>query len=215
MIIIYTPFKTSSSSLQTTLNKNKIKNIKYHNKCYQCPILDYNLDLKYFINDENNKIIISLVRKPTDLYLSAYFQDIDCDSYEYCYSTNRDEILKTSVDELLSFFYTFNWKKYVYLNIEELVSEYEDLISKNEIKLIESTNYYKKYISKNNQQLYLVDSKQIERFLKEIFNLKIINENQSDEKWYKTKYLECKNKLSSDYYKKYSNQDSFYNKLFI
>lgn len=132
--LIYTPYKTGSSTLYHKLYSGD-KGLRVDNFCMETLDLqniDYFL-MKYHsigfgIDEITNSFkalvglefyfdtIFTIVRNPIDLYKSAYFQDINFKDYPY-YFGEKERILNADVDTLINHFKSFSWPDYMYLNI--------------------------------------------------------------------------------------------------
>lgn len=182
MIIVYTPFKTSSSTLIKSLKLSKIEHKKQHSFGH--------VSLKSQL-DQSPNIIISLIRKPSDLFVSAFFQDISFNTYDYHYSLDRNVVLKESTENLVKHFNKIDWESYTHLSIFNIIDQYEELEKTGIIKLKNKTNFYKKY-SSGKTTLYIVDSIHVEKFIKDVLKLaKLVPVNIGKKKMVQTKIYKC------------------------
>lgn len=85
LILLITPFKVASSSLEHTIKNLGIKIVKIHGWG------DKENQL-YNLNEFTH--IITIFREPIKIYMSALFQDIICPEYPY-YFGDKHKVLNT------------------------------------------------------------------------------------------------------------------------
>ena len=120
-IIINTPFKVGSSSLSGILcdnfNFTQIWQERYQSFCKggRDRLRNKNIILrghkKLNINLKHKfKVWFTLIRKPTDIYVSGYFQDIDTKKYPYF--LGRTKVEEISSEKLLEHFLSYKWNNF-------------------------------------------------------------------------------------------------------
>lgn len=213
MITIWGLYKVGSSTIYNTLKENfpNIKVIKTHINIDHLKIAD---DLEY--------IIIPIRKDLNSLYISAYFQDILEEKYEYspfnrCLNkfkkldiNEKKELIKiVDINILINDFKTINWEKYEWLNpnkaLNILKNEFKfnfNLNELDEIKVIESTRI------RDNKQIKLIFittesiSKELLIKLSTYLDIKYsesefkyITSNIGYEKWYRMQYEKFKKSM--------------------
>jgi hypothetical protein len=172
-IIVMGTFKSGTHSLQEMFSKNNIKSSRIH-------IEDLIKNTCHFIPIRNQK----------EIYLSAYFQDINIPSYEYSIfnylqinldkkKINDSEYLETEYlnikknknfyDALYKNFINTNWSKYGYLSNKNILKE----INKNDI------TFTKIPFKKNNYTIHKIPNENITIVFMDISilnNIEILNE---------------------------------------
>ncbi len=107
-VLLLTMFKVGSTTIANILHRHKIPFVKLHQydnwAQKQDPI-------------ESFTHIITLVRDPVDLYISAMFQDISMPAYEYYYG-EKWHVLRDPVTKLINHFDKIDWSKYRWLNFD-------------------------------------------------------------------------------------------------
>lgn len=205
-ILISGGFKNSTHTLKNTFNKllGKDNVMRTHNFPWENSELD------------SYDIIIIPYRNNEEVYPSAFFQDILVDKYIYSpYNENnflakfkdlslhdkKEIINRVDINELVKLYKIINWDDFVHLNnkirLHTINSHYGINIDYycNDIQVFEVNT--KKIISFNIKNL---NDTFCEKIWKHISgkdeNIKIINSNTSDTKWYKKRYEEFKKKLT-------------------
>ena len=228
-IIIITPFKTGSTTLLNILSK--IVNCETswgHINWYKKLLLNNNFIVRhhaghseikhsnYLIKDNIFDIWFTIIRKPTDIYLSGYFQDIEKKIYPYYYGDIK-KVLKTDYKILLQHFLSFEWNTYNWLNYD---------FNFNEIYKYTNINIYDKPFNKNKGfSIYQSPTKKTKVVVLTIETLSNINtimtdlgyphfknhikykHNSGHRKWYKNKYSFLKKNLPKSYLLKYQKED--------
>lgn len=233
-LVIVTPFKCGSSTLSTILTKhygyklsweknkdnsdsykkNKKFILRGHDK------LDYKL-LRYNKFD----IWFTIIRKPTDIYLSAYFQDINCKNYPY-YFGDENKVLKTPTQELVDHFLKFNWDNFsqcsYFFNFQQIYNFTKIKIMNNTFNKTKGYSIYKSPVRKIKVVVLTIESlSKIQNILSELGfniekNIENIKDNNADKKWYSEKYKDFKKNIPSSFFEKYQYIDKvildhFYN----
>lgn len=228
-VIIHTPFKVGSTSLSAILCDNF--NFK------QIWQKSYNIFFKRRRDKERKKNIIlrgheklnvelkpkfkvwfTLIRKPTDIYVSGYFQDIDTESYSYY--LGKDKVEEISTEKLLEHFLSFKWNNFEQFSFDfnfKQILKYTGIdIYKEEFNKEKGFSIYKSPIK--DIKVCVITLETLNQNIKEILfelgiskdknkKINIQKKNNGEEKWYKEKYIELKKILPMSYYKKYEDED--------
>ena len=222
-IIIITPFKTGSTTLSKSLQHDgfivvaeRNKNIEYLYRKYNYFIVKGHTAVpRMFLNENKFDVWFTIIRKPTEIYPSAYFQEITNRGHS-TYFGDKDAVLGANVNDMVAHFMKYDWDKlshtsydfnfdeiYKYTNIDIMkltfdkkrgFSIYKSSIRRTKVVVltIESISKYKKIL----QMLGL-----------DIKDNRIQNSNISKNKWYSKKYEEFKRKLPPSYFEKFKTKD--------
>lgn len=180
-ILILSPFKTATTSLLSTFNDTYV--IKTHD-----------FDDTFHTNYSH---VFLVCRNETDLFVSAFFQDIDNPEFDYYYG-DREKVLESDVDDLIDHFNKIDWKKYNHLNVDyyvELIRKYFD------VELIRPDVDYN-ITEKNGTYFIFVRMEKLNHVFEKICIEtglkydKLTNCNEYQYKWYREKYIEFKEKLN-------------------
>jgi hypothetical protein len=176
-ILILSPYKTTTTTLDRTFKEKYYLN-KFHH-------------FREVKSIEQFTHIFILHRKLFDLYTAAYFQDIDVQRYDYYYGT-REEVLNASVDDLVNHFLKFDWKKYDYLNVNYHIKSIEDHFKikldfqpKKDCQIIK--------LLKSNVHIVIIRVEELNQVFNQVcrmtglIEMKLKNENCSEDKWYSEK----------------------------
>lgn len=184
-VLILSPFKTGTSTLLVSFINNNIETVKLH---------DFNETLSV---DYTHVFVVS--RNPHDLYISAFFQDIDNPEFEYHYGT-KEQILNATTDELISHFNNINWERYNHLNINyflQLIKTYFNVDLKRnhdeKYKIVKFNNTHFIYASLE----YLSETFEEICKLVDLPDIKLENHNSFEYKWYNDIYKNFISKLKS------------------
>jgi hypothetical protein len=233
-MVIVTPFKCGSSTLSTILTKyygytlkwerdedcleSYNKNKKFILRGHTC--LNYNL-----LRHNNFDIWITIIRKPTDIYPSTYFQDIISKSYPY-YFGDKDTVLKASTSDLVEHFLKFKWDKFdqcsYFFNFNEIYNYANVNILKNSFDKKKGYSIYNSSDRKIKVLVITIESlSKICDILSELginstTKVENIKVNVADDKWYNEKYKDFKKNIPQTFFKKYEYMDKvildhFYN----
>ena len=227
-IIIITPFKVGSSTLSNILQK-KYKYVESWENDITLEIYNNNPKLilrghtriNYkLINNNHFDIWFTIVRKPTDIYLSGLFQDIEKSEYPYFFGDEK-KVLNENNEVLLSHFLKYEWNKFKTFSFD---------FNFNEIFKYTTINIYKEdfdkkkgysiyYNSQMNIKVCVMTIEALQNIDNILSDLKISNkddkktilkeysENESSRKWYKEKYIALKKILPISYFEKYKDED--------
>lgn len=215
-IIVMGSFKTGTSSIHNLIAKSK-DNIELLNG-------KHNRGLK---NLDFDTIIIP-IRKHTEIFQSAYFQDITKKSYPYFYNEENDIILNEKVEILANHFLENNWEKFSYLSPNTSIKYLKQIIKGDlNIKLNDKLYYLNEHVNKFTNKKFKVliigfcylSFENVQNIFKKIninIEKKFFHGNNGNKKWYAKKYIEFKKYLKKSeeyktYLKKYKYLD---NKLF-
>lgn len=229
-IIVYTPFKVGSTSLVKTLKfNNKFKEAymnsdleilqKQYESYAKIVFKGHTIPLSDNFLKNNNKFdtIITMVRKPTEIYMSSYFQDIVSPGYEY-YIGDKKKVLTTPTSKLINHFLSFNWNKFNQCSFNYNFNQ----IKKNTNIDLWREDFNKKlgfsiYKSKKNQiknvAIITIDTLNKNRKFLKFMNLIGVEKanalavNTGVDKWYHEKYLDFKNQMPKDFFNRYREED--------
>ena len=228
-ILVYTPYKVGSTKLSEAFRRSDfiIKGCyrenhflehdenfwQYDNyllKAHAC-------DLKRLLTD-NKKFdyLFTIVRKPADLFLSAFFQDITNEAYPYFYGT-KQEVLSGEKSHILQHFLKFDYSKLKNLSINwnfneiekaSKVNLWEEPFDKNlGYSVIKSkTDSFRKVILLTMETLRDLDKCKhlfLSLGLKVYFDA--LEVNSAQDKWYSSLYKEIKADLPSIYQDQYDH----------
>lgn len=105
-VIVFTPFKTGSTSICVSLQKAGHGFAKIHTETELAA-----LDLSEY------DALITCSRKQSEIYASAFFHDICSRDVPYYYGT-RQQVLEATPEQLLRHFSRFDWTSFQWLNFE-------------------------------------------------------------------------------------------------
>lgn len=239
-ILLITPFKVGSTTLSYILQKKysytgiweiDTNCIEIYNKNENFLLRGHNRLNYELMNTKHFDIWFTIVRVPTDIYISGFFQDIDCMNYPYYFGT-KHHILRTPNETLLEYFLQYEWNTFNQFSYD---FNFNEIYKYTNINIWEENfDKEKGYSIYNNLQLGIkvcvltIESLiNINNILSElnITNTKFdqnmhISQNTSKQKWYKNKYIGVKNILPKCYFDKYKKEDDkilnkFYKKVDI
>ena len=222
-IIIITPFKTGSTTLSKSLQKDGFLAVAERNKNIESLYKRYNYFIvkghtaipRKFLNENKFDVWFTIIRKPTEIYPSAYFQEITNIGHSTYYG-DKDKVNGANVNDMIEHFMKYDWDKmshtsydfnfdeiYKYTNVDIMkltfdkkkgFSIYKSPIRTTKVVVltIESISKYKKMLQMLG--LYIQDNT-------------IQNSNISKNKWYSEKYDEFKTNLPSSYYEKFKKKN--------
>lgn len=176
-ILILSPYKTATTTLEKTF-KEKYNSNKFHH-------------FKEVESIEQFTHIFILHRNLFDLYTSAYFQDINDKRYDYYYGT-KGEVLNASIDDLVNHFLKFDWKKYDYLDVNYHIRSIEDHF-KIKLNFQPKKDCHIMKLLKSNIHIVIIKVEELNQVFNQVcrmtglLELKLKNENCSQDKWYSEK----------------------------
>ena len=223
-ILLITPFKVGSSSLCSLLVKSYNYNMTWeshadrytqysHNKFVLRghTALDDNL-----INSKQFDIWFTIIRKPSDIYISGYFQDIINPVYPY-YFGDKNKVLSANPTDILTHFLTFDWTKYAQFSYNFNFSS---------ILKYTGVNIWNE--SFNKEKGYTIYNSPIRKMKVVVLTLSVLHnninsvlrdlginspnsgipaDNISSKKWYGKQYSNVKAILPKSYYERYREVD--------
>lgn len=228
-LVVITPFKVGSTTLADILQRHH-----GYTQYWEQQSLDgaYRDNSKFILRGHTaipHNILVSkkfdiwftLVRKPTDIFISSYFQDIANREYPYFFGTT-DAVLSAPVLQLLLHFLSFNWGQF---------SQCSQAFNFNEIRNYTGIDLWERpfdvdkgysvYSSHTrNIKVVVITMEQlsnIHSILAEvgisggIIGGKVVptaNQNVGSDKWYSAKYKQVKRALPPGYYKRYAQYDA-------
>ena len=108
-VLILCMFKVGSCFLEKCLADNDVKHVKLHS---------YDFDEQILHPMDKITHVITIFREKKQVYMSAFFEDIDkIDQYEYAFGT-QEEIENASIDDLINHFNMQDWSKFRWLNFK-------------------------------------------------------------------------------------------------
>jgi hypothetical protein len=211
--LIYSSHKTSTQTLLSIINNNKLKSIH----CHILSNLVLNFDniiisnetfIQGLINYKNiNKKklrIISIIRNPKDRLISSFFQSFSTDEIHFLKKNIENTTVNVKTAEELSIFYEELVNKKKLPGLRESIDEMSDIFKINIIANLEKKkDYY--YLNNDLFELYVLDFNKIIgsntlNYLNKILNTKFTiykNDNLSKDKDYYDKYLQVKKILGN------------------
>ena len=222
-IIIITPFKTGSTTLSKSLQHDgfmvvaeRNKNIEYlYRKHNYFMLKGHTAVPRMFLNQNKFDVWFTIIRKPTEIYPSAYFQEITNRGN----STNfgdKDKVIGANVNDMIDHFMKYDWDKMSHtsydFNFDEIYKYTNIDIMKLTFDKKRGFSIYKSPIRTTKVVVLTIESifkyKQILQMLglhiKDSVNQ---NRNMSKNKWYSSKYEEFKSKLPPSYFEKFKTKD--------
>jgi len=224
-ILVITPFKVGSSSLCSLL----VKKYDYTLEWYD--------DMKNYYSYLNNKIILrghtfggnltftashfdiwfTIIRKPSDIYISGYFQDIDHSKYPY-YVGTREEVLDTDHTILLNHFLQYKWSVFNQFSYDynfNIILKYTGVDIWN-MPFNKDKGYTIYQNHTGGMKVVVLTLDVLHNNINAVFNdlhittkkkCVIPPQNVGENKWYSKPYAGVKKLLPESYYKMYSDVD--------
>lgn len=236
-IIIITPFKVGSSSLSINLQKNYGYIQIWEQKSFFKKYINHNgvilrghTAINYeFMNKKKFDIWFTIIRKPTDIYISGYFQNINSKNYKYYYGS-KQKVLDANTNKLLAHFLSFEWNKMIQFsfdwNFNEIFKYTGINIFNEHFDIKKGYSIYKSKIK--NIKVCVITLKELNNKMNQIFqelgishkNKIVIKANLSTNKWYKYKINDFKKKIPKSYFNKYEKEnkkiiDHFFEKKLV
>ena len=201
------------------------KNIEYLYRKYNYFILKGHTAIpRTFLNKNKFDVWFTIIRKPTEIYPSAYFQEI-INRGQSTYFGDKDDVLGANVNDMIEHFMKYDWDKMSHtsydFNFDEIYKYTNVDIMKLTFDKKRGFSIYKSPIRTTKVVVLRIDSiskyNKILRLLGlDIKDNTIKNSNISKNKWYSNKYEEFKTKLPSLYFEKFKKKNDeiinhFYN----
>jgi hypothetical protein len=224
-ILLITPFKVGSSSLCSLLVNSYNYNMSWESDANRYAQYSNNkfilrghtgLDDK-LISANKFDIWFTIIRKPSDIYISGYFQDINNRAYPYCFG-DKNKVLSASPTDILNHFLTFDWTKYAQFsynfNFSSILKYTGVDIWKEPFN--KETGYTIYTSSKRKMKVVVLTlsvlHNNINAVLRELgitrdANTSIPANNISSEKWYGKQYSNVKKILPAAYFERYKESD--------
>lgn len=234
-VIIFTPLKCGSSTLSLILTRYYNYNDEVWEQDDTCLekynnndnfILRGHTKLNYsLLQSKPFDIWFTIIRKPTDMYMSAYFQDISSKDYPY-YFGDDSKVLEEPIQNLMDHFLQYEWNT---INECSYQFNFNEIFKYTNINILETPfnieKGYSIYQSPINQTKVVVLTietlPKIKNILHELdiftsHDFNVVKENNGDDKWYKNKYRDFKEIMHTSFFEKYKNDDNiilshFYN----
>lgn len=183
-VLILSPFKTGTTSLFATFKSNNVDVIKLH-------------DIDETFHTDYSHIFL-ITRNQKDLYLSAFFQDIDNPEFEYYFGTQQ-EVLEADISDLISHFNRFDFSKYSHLDINHYLDLLKKYFKVNIPNLSEDEEF--KIVYSNKKYFIFIRLECLDKCFDEVcyvshlpaFDLE--THNSALYKWYSNIYSEFKSKI--------------------
>jgi hypothetical protein len=222
-IILITPFKTGSTTLSKSLQNDgfmvvaeRNKNIEYLYKRYNYFIVKGHTAIpRTFLNQNKFDVWFTIIRKPTEIYPSAYFQEITNSGHSTYYG-DKDKVLGANVNHMIEHFMKYDWDKMSHtsydFNFDEIYKYTNIDITKLTFDKKRGFSIYKSPIRTTKVVVLTIESiskykKMLQMLGLDIKNNTIQNSNISKNKWYSNKYEEFKTNLPSSYYEKFKKKN--------
>lgn len=215
--LIYSSHKTSTQSLVSTLNQNRLRSIHCHIiDDFTCTLPSYRgiITDKTFIkgltnykNINKKKIkIITIIRNPKDRLISSFFQTFHTDEVSsQKKGDNKTTISLNNVDTLYKSYKNLIIQKEL-LGRKESIDEMSEIFKINIIENLEKRkDYY--YFNHNLFELYVLDFNKLIKlnesinYINDILGTTIINidkQNLSNDKSYYNKYINVKKMIEPE-----------------
>lgn len=141
--LVYTCYKVGSCTLYEYLTRNNITTCRWitsgekideskEHLVIKAHTVRGPIDEQLMCNGiEGVKVIFTILRDPTEVYYSAFFQDISTFGYPYYFGT-KEEVLKAEIGELVEFFGRFDWEGFEHLDQELGVKNLMEYIGEGE-----------------------------------------------------------------------------------
>jgi hypothetical protein len=127
--LVYTPFRCGSSFLTRLIRQNLksaplfIRDIKSEQSAESMIIKGHGENIDLLKNIQINHIFTS-IRKPTDIFISAFIKD--CKKIGYSYYFEKD-VSEENLQEMIDHFLTFSWEDFNWLSYDFNFSQIERL----------------------------------------------------------------------------------------
>jgi uncharacterized protein YktA (UPF0223 family) len=227
-LIIVTPFKCGSSTLSEILRKYYGYILKWEQ---DKDLLDgYNKNNKFILRGHtclNHNLLtykrfdiwFTIIRKPTDIYLSTYFQDITTKSYPY-YFGDENKVLQCPIEDIINHFLKFNWDDFnhcsYFFNFNAIYCYTKIKILENSFDKEKGYSIYKSPVRNIKVVVLTIEAlNKIQDILSEldilnITNVENIRDNEATSKWYNEKYKEFKKNIPKSFFEKYEHIDNIF-----
>lgn len=241
VIWLYTPYKVGSTTFYNQLLLNYgfngtwmniiNKGIGLHgfDNCDRVVFREHNTNNWTWFLHHPADFCVTLVRRPLDLFPSAYFQDIDKKNYPYYFGT-RTNVTRSLPEELVSHFMKFDFSQFRYVNIERYFEEFKNYTGVDlwatefdkrkgyNILKLNKTRYCRNMVVATMETI--AQTSKLKRLMREMgfgeSSGKSVFRNKASEKWYGLIYKLFKYFLPEEYYERYGNiqrriETKFYN----
>jgi len=220
-ILLLTPFKVGSSSLIQILRANGYKIIWLHeknkfvrafHKQHQKVVIRGHTNVKVeLLKSLHFDLIITMIRCPTDMYMSGFFQNITTKEMPFYYG-NEQKVLNAKVSDLKEHFLSFNWETFdeysLNYNFEQIKAITNVNIWNEPFNKEKGFSYYKVNNNSNLLVLSLNALKNIHHIIYKQYKISLrhtnIVNNIGQVKWYAKVYKEFKKETTSEVEKQYN-----------
>jgi len=231
-IILQTLLKVGSTTLSYVLQEkygyverweNENDLLEYYNNNSKFLLRGHFCPNYEFINNNFFDIRFTIIKKPTEIYLSGFFQDINNvdnnPDYDYCYG-DQDTVLNADNHILLNHFLKYNWNSYRQFNYDY---NFDEIFKHTDINIWEQDFDKEKGFSiycnnEKNIKVCVLTIESLDKIKEILSELQIFTDNEitiddlklneSSKKWYKDKYIEVKKLLPKSYFEKYKDIDN-------
>jgi hypothetical protein len=234
-VLIFTPFKVGSTTLF-----HHLRDLPGFTGCWCHSVRGRDFRENFVVKSHYRSIvalcqkhqlhwdvIFMLIRKPTEIYPSAYFQDITSPKYPYFFG-NRREVLSAGPLRLMEHFLSHAWEKSKNCNYElfrDRILEYAgiDIFDgatdpATGFHIYEGTSVLTgKPVRVCTVRIDQLQQAVLERIYSQLglpFNPRLRRSNQARQKWYAELYSEFKELLPAEFYAKYRERDERITNLF-
>jgi hypothetical protein len=168
------------------------------------------------ISSKQFDIWFTIIRKPSDIYISGYFQDINNPAYPYCFG-DKNKVLSANPQDICNHFLKFDWATY---NQFSYKFNFSSILKHTGVNIwnepFNKEKGYTIYVSPIRKMKVVVLTlsalhDHISLILRDLGihsqNIGIPANNISSKKWYGKQYSDVKRILPKTYYTKYSEVD--------
>jgi len=223
-IILITPYKTGSTTLSKSLQNDGFKAIAERNENIDYLYRKYNYFMvkghtaipRTFLDKNKFDVWFTIIRKPTEIYPSAYFQEI-INSGHTTYYGNKDKVLAADIKDMIKHFMKYDWDKMSHtsydFNFNEIYKYTHVDIMKLNFDKKRGFSIYKSPIRTTKVIVLTIESIFKYKKILQMLGLNIKdtikqNRNVSKNKWYSNKYEEFKSNLPPSYFEKFKANDA-------
>ena len=128
-MLVYTPFRVGSSYICHSLKDQDLKKVTFFRDfeekkdCGHFLLKDHTAShIAEKLKQESFDLIITSLRKPTDIFISAYIKDFQSKGYPYYFDK---EIFY--LEELVEHFLSFKWEEFEWLSLEENLKQIKEI----------------------------------------------------------------------------------------
>lgn len=222
-IIIITPYKTGSTTLSKSLQNDGFKVVAERNNDIEYLYRKYNYFIvkghtaipRRFLNQNDFDVWFTIIRKPTEIYPSAYFQEI-INIGQITHYGDKEKVLGANINDMIEHFMSYDWDKMSHtsynFNFNEIHKYTKIDIMNLSFDKKRGFSIYKSPIRKTKVIVLTIESIFKYKEILKMLGLNIkdsINQNSNvgKNKWYSKKYEEFKSNLPNYYFEKFKMKD--------